>query len=102
MPNKVAMTLAVVSFFTTSGYAFAEHEVEFSFPWEQTQSLRGHKLEGKKTEHWGKHHGLPRNSYRLYPGHRPSLTYGCGENGPVLPPCPHGQVYGFADGWMYH
>jgi hypothetical protein len=56
MPNKVAMTLAVVSFFTTSGYAFAEHEAEFSFPWEQTQSLRGHKLEGKKAEHWGKHH----------------------------------------------
>lgn len=52
--------------------------------------------------HRGRSYGLPRSSYGLYRGTRPSLSYGCGDNGPALPPCPHGQVYGFADGWMYH
>jgi hypothetical protein len=56
MQRKVVMTLAGVAFLASSNYALAEHEFEFSFPWEETQTMKGHKVEGKKGEHWGKHH----------------------------------------------
>jgi hypothetical protein len=48
-------------------------------------------------QHRGWRYDLPRNSHG-----RPSLSYGCGADGPATPPCPHGQAYGFADGWMNH
>jgi hypothetical protein len=57
MRVQIALTLAAIGVLLAgSAPAFAKHEPDVNFPWVQTQSVRGPKMQRDESEHWGKHH----------------------------------------------
>jgi hypothetical protein len=56
MRIRPVLLLALAGSFTFAGAALADHEVDYSFPWAQTQSTSGPKAKVPRNEHWGKHH----------------------------------------------
>lgn len=56
MQSKIAIFAAVAGVLVASEPALAKNDGDHSFPWVQTQSVRGPKAQQNETEHWGKHH----------------------------------------------
>jgi hypothetical protein len=57
MRVKIAATLfAFLTLVTASAPAVAKHEVNFNFPWAESQTVRSPTTRRLEREHWGKHH----------------------------------------------
>jgi hypothetical protein len=56
MRIRPVLLLALAGSFSFAGAALADHEVDYSFPWAQSQSTSGPKTKVLRNEHWGKHH----------------------------------------------
>lgn len=76
MRNKVIVSLAVVGFFSATGYALADHEAGLPFPWSlgENATMPGHPIQKAKPQK-----PEARNEARWYDsgdhGYTPPLDY---------------------------